>query len=1120
MLLPFDGSKPPQQAAATTTTTTTTTTAFANPTTTTQQQQKPTFMHVALELTYTLMRNLLTAGSRDEVAVLFYGLAPAKAAAAADAAGPSSAAAPAPPQPTSTSAFEGVVPLQPLCVPGADAMRRLRDLRRGDRARFEEQVGARFWDEQGGEEEAEGGSAANATTTKTALRSGDALRMALWAARDTLRQQGGAGGGGGRRRAGGAAAVAATAPSSSGVARRVLLLSAAEDPTAAAAGPAAAATTDHPSTTTTPHDEAALLRVREQVFERAGELGALGASLEVVPLGALRAAGDDDDDDSHTTAGINMELFWNPLVRCALDATESVAARGVGSGGGGATEDATDADPLLSATVVDGVVATSAAFPPLYTLGRVQERLETLLLHFLRPVHRRRPLARSALVLPCLVGGGDGEGAATSNDASSPATPAALTIPVAVYSLVARPSVRRPAVLVTARDCEPLRVSTAWQCDDTGATLGGVTHRAMRVGVVAGGGAGAGGGAYAPFLQRHQADHQSASALRYPDSVVFTSREAAAMRSAGPARDSLWRGDGAATTTADLGGDDSGRLAMVAAAASADDNDDEEDDEHQAPTTQNTQATNPAAWSPGCYVYLGSKPLSELSDAHQLTAPVFLYPDEKQGQGRQQRPSSSSSSSSPSITAAFTALHRALLDTRRFAVCRSGRRSAGGAGGGLGLTALVPQEEKVCSRTGRQLQPPGFHAIALPYREDLRHPELQPLPGLDKALKRAAGVVAVGGGGGGGDASAAAAAPYYASEKQVRAAEALISRLMFGAGDNDDQDPSSHPPPFYPPLALNPVLERHRQLVEAAALGERPRPLVWSDPAHEKAAQARLKAEAEIDGGRGLGGGGEVEPPASRRRLEAEADDDDDDENAAYQQQLMLVDAEPGALATTSTATTTIPPPLPVHDLDATLPDAQLIDERAGDVLAAFCDSCGIGREGRQLAKAQAAANQGVQGIRNQRAATLREKDPLAVAVLESVDWLELARETAGVGGMSIGVVEAEEAGGGGGSSGGGGLNRLTIDQLKTYLRAHALKLTGTKPVLVQTVREHALKKAAEEEAAGGGGGGGVGALAGAAAAVGLLPAAPSGRQQQQKQPPKRGRAPRYEEEEEEDMFF
>ena len=72
---------------------------------------------------------------------------------------------------------------------------------------------------------------------------------------------------------------------------------------------------------------------------------------------------------------------------------------------------------------------------------------------------------------------------------------------------------------------------------------------------------------------------------------------------------------------------------------------------------------------------LGFKPLECLRDYHNLRAPTFVYPTDKQAQGS---------------TTAFIALHGAMLEERRFAVASAvlGKAAA------PQLVALLPQQEE------------------------------------------------------------------------------------------------------------------------------------------------------------------------------------------------------------------------------------------------------------------------------------------------------------------------------------------------------------------------------------------------------------------------------------------
>lgn len=44
------------------------------------------------------------------------------------------------------------------------------------------------------------------------------------------------------------------------------------------------------------------------------------------------------------------------------------------------------------------------------------------------------------------------------------------------------------------------------------------------------------------------------------------------------------------------------------------------------------------------------------------------------------------------------------------------------------FAALVAQREEVDLKDGSQKQPPGMHAIFLPYADDIRHPKFEPTP--------------------------------------------------------------------------------------------------------------------------------------------------------------------------------------------------------------------------------------------------------------------------------------------------------------------------------------------------------------------------------------------------------
>ncbi|CAI5494927.1 unnamed protein product, partial [Closterium sp. Naga37s-1] len=107
------------------------------------------------------------------------------------------------------------------------------------------------------------------------------------------------------------------------------------------------------------------------------------------------------------------------------------------------------------------------------------------------------------------------------------------------------------------------------------------------------------------------------------------------------------------------------------------------------------------AVSPHDLLLLGFKPLHCLKDYHNLQPPTFLFPDEETLSGS---------------TAAFIALHNAMLDANSFAL-------ACWAKIGLPrLVAILPQQEKV-DEGGTQVQPAGWHMIPLPFYDDIRPAE-------------------------------------------------------------------------------------------------------------------------------------------------------------------------------------------------------------------------------------------------------------------------------------------------------------------------------------------------------------------------------------------------------------
>eukprot|EP00164_Ancoracysta_twista_P002354 GFYU01003113.1.p1 GENE.GFYU01003113.1~~GFYU01003113.1.p1 ORF type:complete len:619 (+),score=198.99 GFYU01003113.1:106-1962(+) len=98
---------------------------------------------------------------------------------------------------------------------------------------------------------------------------------------------------------------------------------------------------------------------------------------------------------------------------------------------------------------------------------------------------------------------------------------------------------------------------------------------------------------------------------------------------------------------------------------------------------------------------LGFKPLNRLKDYQNVRNPKFIYPDESVYEGS---------------TAAFSALLQSMLRKGKetVAICRL----IGTAAASLRFVALVPQAEHVVD--GDVKVPGGFHAVFLPYADDIR----------------------------------------------------------------------------------------------------------------------------------------------------------------------------------------------------------------------------------------------------------------------------------------------------------------------------------------------------------------------------------------------------------------
>lgn len=154
---------------------------------------------------------------------------------------------------------------------------------------------------------------------------------------------------------------------------------------------------------------------------------------------------------------------------------------------------------------------------------------------------------------------------------------------------------------------------------------------------------------------------------------------------------------------------------------------------------------------------LGFKPLSCLKEYHHLRPSTFVYPSDQEMVGS---------------TCIFIALHRSMLQLKRFAVAFYGSSSH------PQLVALVAQDE--ITRAGGQIEPSGMHMIYLPYSDDIRDSE-EIFPDMEDLAPRA-------------------------DEDQIKKASALIKRI-------DIKD-------FSVCQFANPALQRHYAVLQALALEE------------------------------------------------------------------------------------------------------------------------------------------------------------------------------------------------------------------------------------------------------------------------------------------------------------
>ncbi|XP_066520939.1 X-ray repair cross-complementing protein 6 isoform X2 [Hoplias malabaricus] len=107
-------------------------------------------------------------------------------------------------------------------------------------------------------------------------------------------------------------------------------------------------------------------------------------------------------------------------------------------------------------------------------------------------------------------------------------------------------------------------------------------------------------------------------------------------------------------------------------------------------------------------VLIGFKPMDRLKIHHHIRPALFIYPEEDQVTGS---------------SCVFTALLQRCSERNVFALCKyTARRNTPPR-----FLALVPQRE-VVDNSQVQAAPPGFHAIFLPYADDIRTLDIQKCP--------------------------------------------------------------------------------------------------------------------------------------------------------------------------------------------------------------------------------------------------------------------------------------------------------------------------------------------------------------------------------------------------------
>ncbi|XP_072524254.1 X-ray repair cross-complementing protein 6 [Salminus brasiliensis] len=150
-------------------------------------------------------------------------------------------------------------------------------------------------------------------------------------------------------------------------------------------------------------------------------------------------------------------------------------------------------------------------------------------------------------------------------------------------------------------------------------------------------------------------------------------------------------------------------------------------------------------------VLIGFKPMDRLKRHHHIRPALFIYPEEEQVTGS---------------SCVFTALLQKCSERDVFALCKyTPRRNTPPR-----FVALVPQRE-VLDHSQVQAAPPGFHAIFLPYADDIRTLDIPECP--------------------------------TASDKQVDKMKAIVHKLRFKYRSDAFE---------------NPVLQQHYRNLEALAL--------------------------------------------------------------------------------------------------------------------------------------------------------------------------------------------------------------------------------------------------------------------------------------------------------------